>query len=261
MLGNCITFAQTAPEKVEGTATFVNPIPMPLGRYVQLADSSVTFIIQKYYASEEPSLQITMFFKFKINRHVPKLEVPAFRAETLAKSKGYVKFKTDQSAIEILSNAISDTLVSEVTVPWSDIRSEKHAISMEALHRRYNRQLVKFTDSSLYRRVPQSNVKLVGFDSNSIILTKPACLKFYSEDGLSGLYFTIDIHYLSDKIERPSYAIVRTANGSFEAVLKGGLEGTDVQGVNVLFFEDVNITPRDMDNLLTEDIIITVYSK
>lgn len=260
MIGCFIASAQTSSQKIDGKFIFANPIPMPLGRYVQLADSSVAFIVQNYLASEEPRLQTTFFMKFQIKRHIPELEFMSFRAESFGKNKFYMKFKRDQNAMEILSDAIADERVKEVAVPWSYI----YKGDMETIYRKLNGQQMKFEDSSIYRRVLQSNVKLVGFDSDYIILTEPASLKFYSEDGLSRLYFTIDVPY-SDVSRKssdntavyPSYAIVSTASESFRAVLKA----QDMQGVTVLFFENFSLPPRDMDKLLTEPVEITVYKR
>lgn len=260
IIGCFIASAQTSPQKVDGKFIFTNPIPMPLGRYVQLADSSVAFTVQNYLASEEPRLQTTFFMKFQIKRHIPELEFMSFHAESFGKNKFYMKFKRDQNAVEILSDAIADERVKEVAVPWSYI----YKGDMETIYRKLNGQQMKFEDSSIYRRVLQSNVKLVGFDSDYIILTEPASLKFYSEDGLSRLYFTIDVPY-SDVSRKssdntavyPSYAIVSTASESFRAVLKA----QDMQGVTVLFFENFSLPPRDMDKLLTEPVEITVYKR
>ncbi len=261
IFGNCITLAQTSSTKVDGKVIFVNPIPMPLGRYVQFADSSSAFTIQRYLASEELTLQATFIIKFQINRHIPELELMSFHAESLGKDKFYMKFKKDQNAVEKLSNAIADTRVSEVTVPWSNIGKG----NMDTICKRVTGQMMRFTDSSIYRRVPQSNVRLVGFGSKSIILTEPASLKFYSEDGLSRLHFTIDIpysdiskNYGNETAVYPSYAIVSTTNNSFRAVLK---TPQNWQGVTQFFFGDFSITPRDMDTLLTDDILITVYNR
>lgn len=260
ILGNREDLAQTSPQKLNGKVTFVNSVPMPLGRYVQLANSSAVFTIQQYLASKEPSLQISFNMKFKIIRHVPQLELSSFHAESMGENSFYIKFKKDQNAIELLSNAIADSQISEITVPWSSIGKA----DIKNRYQRTNKQTIKFTDSSIYRRVPKSNVKLVGFDSNNIILTSPADVKIYSKDGLSRLYFTIDVNYLNKSRKNnegavifPDYAIVSTTNNSFETVLKAA----EVQGTDMFWFKNVDILPHDMDTLLTDDILITVYAR
>lgn len=154
IFGYFSTLAQTTSEKVEGKVTFVNSIPLPLGRYVQLADSSTAFSIQQYLASEDPNLRITFFMDFKVVRPVPEIEFMLFHAESLAsENKIYIKFKQDQNAVEILSNANIDSLVSEVNVLWSSLKKA----NLEVQHNRTDKQKIRFTDSGIYPQHSRCN--------------------------------------------------------------------------------------------------------
>ena len=246
---NYATTAQSTTQKVDGNFTFVNPIPLPLGRYVQLADSTATFTVEKYYASEKP-FKITYISKFKIIRHVPKIDFLSYHGESLAENS-WLKFKKDQNAVEILSEAIADTQANEVCVPWSRVYNG----NIEDICQKFNQKQFKFIDSSIYRRVPQSNVQFVDTPSNTIFLTEPACLSFYSEDGLSRLNFSLTIFHSDINQEFRTFAKVRTASGSYEITLKGGLVVLNHGSV----YRADHLTPRDMDKLLSEDIVITVY--
>lgn len=249
-LGSVSAFSQ----KMDGTVTFVNPIPLPLGRYVQLVDSVVLYSVD-YYTAGYDRYDVKFLFDFRIVRHISNLEYMNIDAQSVEPHIFYVDYKHDLTAMEELSRSIENPQVANVPVPWTESYGKVFAGDIKSLKSRIRGQKMKFTDSKIFRHIPQSNVEFKGCNSEYLYATSPVVIMISAEDGYT--YFHVKVHYMSkssDKSEKPSYVVVRSADGDFEATLSA----SPTQIANHWRFDKYRLSPKLMDKLLSSPLQITV---
>lgn len=236
-------------EEYDGYVMLTNKIPYPLGRYVQLTSDKLPFNISNPNAGGIST--ITIPFTFEILRHVPNLEYCSFHIS----DPFWLKFKTDQNAVEQLSVAVANNTVATKTVKWyNSITQEDMPPDIFKLSESLNGQNCYFEDSSIYVLIPVNNVSM----DLDYMLTKKPCIKFYTDDNPTMVRMSIDMELigLSQSHIEDVYVIVKTGNGKFiktfdNVKLTAGFNKT----------KEIRINGREMDTMLSNPVYIEIVRK
>lgn len=238
-------------------------IPLPLGRYMQLAHQYATYSFTE--PDSDGNGEFTVNFDFEILRHVPNIEYLNFNVKPVKRNNGganfSVKFKKDQDAVEQLSKAIADEKNDRVTVSWSIKYEDMVESEVKTAIEQINGTEVAFDHSTIYIVVPQSKIHISGVNSQSVTVTTPASIHLDFENGKS-VYMTLSLESISNlEYAQTVTATIRVAKEDFEATLTGhsGLNGYSVFGneENNRYY----ISPKDMDKLLSSPIEIYIDMK
>lgn len=238
-------------------------IPLPLGRYVQLAHPYATFSISKPDSNGNDEEIVN--FDFEILRHVPNIEYLNFNVKPVKRNDGganfRVKFKNDQDAVEQLSKAIADEKNDRVTVSWSRKYEDMVESEVKTAIEQINGTEVAFDHSTIYIVVPQSKIHISGVNSQSVTVTTPASIHLDFENGKS-VYMTLSLESISNlEYAQTVTAKICTAKGDFEATLTGN---SNMNGYSDFGYGESNryyISPKDMDKLLSSTIDIYIDMK
>lgn len=260
-VGNISNAQTTKRTTVDGYLRMsTKTIPMPLGRYVQLATPSISFKYSKPDVNGNGTC--TFNYQFDILRHVPNLEYFDYEIESVDDDKYFfeIKFKKDQNAVEKLSNAIASKSTSRVNIAWNKRYSDKVQLEVNEEIRQLKNLGVESLGSVLYVDVPQSRIFISGDYSEYIRIAEAATITLKSEDG-SSVYLTLKFKPIaSQEFGVSVIATIRTEDGSYETsflkrdVIMGTgnmmiFSGSDGEGLRY-------ITGREMDKLLSSPIYI-----
>lgn len=261
-VGNISNAQTTKKSTVDGYLRMsTKTIPMPLGRYVQLATPSISFKYSKPDVNGNGTC--TFNYQFDILRHVPNLEYFDYEIESVDDDKYFfeIKFKKDQNAVEKLSNAIASKSTSRVNIAWNKRYSDKVQLEVNEEIRQLKNLGVESSGSILYVDVPQSRISISGdYYSEYIRIAEAATITLKSEDG-SSVYLTLKFKPIaSQEFGVSVIATIRTEDGSYETsffkrdVIMGTgnmmiFSGSDGEGLRY-------ITGREMDKLLSSPIYI-----
>ena len=261
-VGNICNAQTTKKSTVDGYLRMsTKTIPMPLGRYVQLATPSISYKYSKPDVNGNGTC--TFNYQFDILRHVPNLEYFDYEIESVDDDKYFfeIKFKKDQNAVEKLSNAIASKSTSRVNIAWNKRYSDKVQLEVNEEIRQLKNLGVESSGSILYVDVPQSRISISGdYYSEYIRIAEAATITLKSEDG-SSVYLTLKFKPIaSQEVGVSVIATIRTEDGSYETsffkrdVIMGTgnmmiFSGSDGEGLRY-------ITGREMDKLLSSPIYI-----
>lgn len=254
-----VSNAQTTKKStVDGYVKFsTTTLPMPLGRYIQLATPSASFKYSKPDANGNGTW--TANFQFNILRHVPNLEYLTFTVEPQQWIDGQpnfrVKFKKDQNAVEKLANAINSKTTSKVNISWNGNYKDKVQLELNETIRLFKNTNVQFDNSTIYLEVPQSRISISGNHSQDIRIAEAATIYLYSDDGRN-VHLKLSIQPLLTQGFRATVtATIRTQDGMFETSF---LEKDLWMNQYISFPSDGKqyISPREMDRLLSQPVYI-----
>lgn len=246
---------------VDGKVVFASTkVPLPLGRYVQLSRPYATYSLTEPDGNGNGEMIVD--FDFEILRHVPDIEYLTFKVEPVRWVDGEKNFrlksKNDQQAVEQLANVIADENVDRAMVSFHRQYEDLTAKEVEAIRKQWNGMEVKFDNSGIYIEVPASRIHLTGEGSKSVQVVGHSTIQLYSKNNSSinlecSVKVTPQIEYA-----RPFTCTIKTQDGSFEAVLEAVSMDTNLKKYYCL---GDNISPRDMDKLLSSPVEIYIDMK
>lgn len=254
-----VSSAQTTKKStVDGYVKFsTTALPMPLGRYIQLATPSASFKFSKPDANGNGTW--TANFQFNILRHVPNLEYMTFWIEPQQSIDGQpnfcMEFKDDLNAVEKLANAINSKTTSKVNISWNGNYKDKVQLELNEAIRLLKNTNVEFYKSAIYIEVPQSRITISGNHSQDIRIAEAATIHLYSDNGKS-VHLELSVKpLLTQGFNATVTATIRTQDGMFETSF---LEKDLWMNQYISFPSDGKqyISPREMDRLLSQPVYI-----
>lgn len=259
-VGNICNAQTTKKSTVDGYLRLsTKTIPMPLGRYVQLATPSISYKYSKPDVNGNGTC--TFNYQFDILRHVPNLEYFDYEIESVDDDKYFfeIKFKKDQNAVEKLANAIASKATSKVNIAWKKRYSDKVQLEVNEEIRQLKNLGVESLGSVLYVDVPQSRISISENYSHDIRITKAATINLRSDDG-SNVYLSLEFKpIVAGEFSASVIATIRTEDGMYETSFYSSdmLMSTN----NMIFSQSEGeglryISGRDMDKLLSSPIYI-----
>lgn len=248
----------------DGTVTLTTrEIPLPLGRYIEFADTEIPFSISD--PDDNGNCELTAHLRFRILRHIPNLEYCTFKIEPKVWDDNGpnfdVKLKKDQRAVAKLAEAIAYGKSDFVDIDWKREYNGASQAEVEKAREGIDGQKVAVDNSTIYIQVPSSRVHIGGAFSSDCSTVKPATIHIKGDNNGIYLNLSCELYMISDMSIRFGTARIFTTDGNFEAVLNNPCFGTYVSGTTeYIEFADEKyyITPSQMDALLSSNVEIEI---
>ncbi len=231
-------------------------LPLPLGRYIQLTQTSEPFKFSKPDANGDGNWTVT--FNFEILRHVPNLQYCDFRMIPIGDSdpEGFreLKLKRDANAVEKLSNAISNNRSSRVAINYTANFSDLVPLEINRITKSWNGTQMQIYASHIFIPVSVNKISVRGRLSEGIRV-KEAWITFSGREGSGGVNLSLDL-----SISTPSSSAIHCSRAIATIMTQGGkftkcCEKKEFSIDDRIDLEDV-IASRDMDVLLSNPISI-----